>query len=135
MAVVDLEKLTLVGLNVEKDRILERLMAVGVVHLNDLDLASSEVLAQWSHLITKEDTENAVAELDTEIEQTKQALDRLAKYVGDKRPCLSLNGPSLSMSLPAWHMSNPNAGRSYMTSFALSGSSRSCRTRKTRFST
>lgn len=57
MAVVDLEKLTLVGLNVEKDRILERLMAVGVVHLNDLDLASSEVLAQWSHLITKEDTE------------------------------------------------------------------------------
>lgn len=85
MAVVDLEKLTLVGLNVEKDRILERLMAVGVVHLNDLDLASSEVLAQWSHLITKEDTENAVAELDTEIEQTKQALDRLAKYVGDKK--------------------------------------------------
>ena len=33
----------------------------------------------------QEDTENAVAELDTEIEQTKQALDRLAKYVGDKK--------------------------------------------------
>ena len=73
MAVVNMHKLMLVGLNTDKDRILERLMATGVVEVNDLDLDSSDVLAQWSHLVIKEDCENVVAELDSQIEQVKQA--------------------------------------------------------------
>ena len=86
MAVVEMHKLTLVGLNAEKGRILERLMAMGVVQVNDLDLASSDVLTKWSHLVTKEDSASVVEELDIEIEQAKQALDRLARYNGDKKP-------------------------------------------------
>jgi len=96
MAVVEMHKLTLVGLNSEKDRILEQLMAIGVVQVNDLDLAEAAVFAQWSHLVTKENTEGIVEVLDSQIAQAGQALARLAKYEGDKKPMFA---PKRAVSL------------------------------------
>jgi len=86
MAVVSMDKLTLVGLNSDKEQILEELMALGAVEITAQDLSSSELLTDWSHLVTKEDRTGTIAQLNNQLEQVELALSRLARYNGGKKP-------------------------------------------------
>jgi len=86
MAVVDMNKLTLVGLNTDKTDILNQLMALGVVEITAQDLDTSDHLSQWSHLITHDDRTDSIAYLNNLLEQVRFALNRLAKYNGEKKP-------------------------------------------------
>ena len=104
MAVVSMDKLTLVGLNSDKEQILEELMALGAVEITAQDLSSSELLTDWSHLVTKEDRTGTIAQLNNQLEQVELALSRLARYNGGKSRC-SLKERWLSASLLLWRLS------------------------------
>lgn len=86
MAVVKMNKLTLVGLNSEKDQILEQLMALGWVQVNSQDIDADASLAQWSHYFSADNNNETIAQLENRIQQLGLALGRLSKYIGDKKP-------------------------------------------------
>lgn len=81
MAIVKMDKLTLIGLEADKERILESLMKMGVVEVID----SSEKISsdEWKDLVVCDGEFEEVSEFDEKVSRIKSAIDYLAKY--DKR--------------------------------------------------
>jgi len=82
MAVVEMNKLTLIGLNTDKEKILERLMEQGVTEIVDKDRLSSE---EWSSLMEKDGDAESVHQLDNRIEKVSSALGKLSGYTVSKK--------------------------------------------------
>lgn len=81
MAIVNMNKLSLIGLKSDKERILETLMKMGVVEITDLgEKMSSE---DWSKLFSSEENAEEISNLNGKLDKISAALDYLSKF--DKR--------------------------------------------------
>ncbi|MFZ5985676.1 MAG: V-type ATP synthase subunit I [Bacillota bacterium] len=81
MAIVKMNKLSLIGLETDKERILESLMKMGVVEIID----SSEKISseEWTDLVVADGDSEGVSHFDENITRVKAALEYLSKF--DKR--------------------------------------------------
>jgi len=77
-----MNKLTLIGLNSDKEKILERLMEQGVTEIVDKDRLSSE---EWSSLMEKDGDSESVQQLGNRIEKVASALGKLSGYEVQKK--------------------------------------------------
>ena len=84
MAIVKMSKLSVIGMNAEKQDLIKSLMDLGVVEVSsNADKLLSE---EWSGLVEKDGDEEGVAAQDKEINKAVSALDILSKFVGIKQP-------------------------------------------------
>jgi len=81
MAIVRMNKITLVGLEKRKELIVDSLMKMGVVEIVNVEPAASE--EELAKLVAKDGEEAVVAGLEDEIAKARSAIDYLSKY--DKR--------------------------------------------------
>ena len=83
MAIVKMNKLSLIGLESDKDKILDTLMNMGVVEITE----SSERLSseEWKDLVIQDGDSEKVALLDDKINKVKWAIDYLSKFSSKKK--------------------------------------------------
>jgi len=86
MAIVKMNKISLIGLESEKERILENLMKLGVVEITD----SKEKMSSddWKELVDVDGDNESVSRLDAQIDRVSAIIDYLDKF--DKRKKTSL---------------------------------------------
>lgn len=84
MAIVEMCKINLIGLLKDKDGILERLMELGVVHLNEPGVDNSEsVLDNYAH---RDGDSETIQSIEEEIELVASALKFLSQFDNRKKP-------------------------------------------------
>lgn len=84
MAIVEMCKIDLIGLLKDKDGILERLMELGVVHLNDPDAGNSESgLDNYAH---RDGDSETIQSIEEKIELAASALKFLSQFDNRKKP-------------------------------------------------
>ena len=88
MAIVELSKFGVIGLNERKPQILKRLMDLGVVEIKNQDAKLTD--EDWSPFIEKDGDEVAVYNLDTKISEVSNALEALNKYDKGKKPLIKV---------------------------------------------
>ena len=83
MAIVKMHKVSIIGMENNKDRIIENLMNIGVIDISDLSNKDSykEVL----EITKRENVEDKVSELESKIKAVKNAIDYLAFYDKKKK--------------------------------------------------
>jgi len=83
MAIVKMNKLSLIGLESDKEKILNTLMNMGVVEINE----SSEKLSLdgWKDLVVQDGDSEKVAILDDKINKVKWVIDYLSKFSSKKK--------------------------------------------------
>ena len=81
MAIVNMNKLSLIGLKSDKEKILETFMKMGVVEVTDLkEEMSSE---EWGKLVSNEDNAREISELNSKLDKISASIEYLSKF--DKR--------------------------------------------------
>jgi len=92
MAIVKMNKISLIGLESEKERILENLMKLGVVEITDAkEKISSD---EWKELVNIDGDSESVSRLDAQIDRVSAVIDYLDKF--DKRKNLSFQRDGIS---------------------------------------
>jgi len=91
MAIVELSKLNVIGLNENKADILGEIMKLGVVEINNQE--NKLVDENWSALIHKDGDEETVYSVDVDIAETAAALEALNKYYKGKKPLIKTRKP------------------------------------------
>ena len=88
MAIVKLNKLSIIGLETEKEAVLTGLQALGAAELSD----PSERLkdADWAGILRKESGEDRVSELDARVAKAETVLESIARYSGEKAPLFAM---------------------------------------------
>ncbi|MCX7843046.1 MAG: V-type ATP synthase subunit I [Clostridia bacterium] len=81
MAIVEMSRITLIGLNRDKEMIMDALMKLGAIELADADekLASEE----WSSVTARDGDAEEVSSLENKLEKLRFSIEYLAKF--DKR--------------------------------------------------
>ena len=83
MAIVEMSKLSIVGLNADKRAILRLLMEYGWVQIDD----SSYLLEQeYGETLQRDSAESEVIQLDQKISLLSQCLESIKKFVTIKQP-------------------------------------------------
>lgn len=84
MAIVKMKKLSVIGMQDEKQAVLRDLMNLGLVEVsNNQDKLQDE---EWQDLVVKDGDEARVAEKDRELAQVKQALSIIEQFGKLKKP-------------------------------------------------
>jgi len=83
MAIVKMDKISLIALQKDRNEIIDSLMKMGVVQIEDIDADNSE--NGLSGLIAKSGDEEKVIELDTQIEKVKATIDYLSAFNTKKK--------------------------------------------------
>ena len=84
MATIKMKKLSVIGMNDEKQALIKELMDLGVVEVTrPEDKLQSE---EWTKLVVKDGDEAAVAEFDKKISAADSALSLLDRYDSSKKP-------------------------------------------------
>lgn len=83
MAIVKMDKISLIGLQKDRNKIIDSLMEFGAVEISDIDADAYE--AKWSGLIVKDGDEDRVSQLEAEIARVRSAIDYLAGYSTKKK--------------------------------------------------
>lgn len=87
MAIVKMNKLSVIGMNAEKQDIIKTLMDLGVVEVsNNSDKLQNE---DWMKLVTKDSDDENAAIYDKELSQVVNALEVLDKNAKIKKPILA----------------------------------------------
>ncbi|WP_027622402.1 V-type ATP synthase subunit I [Acetivibrio clariflavus] len=87
MAIVKMSKLSLIGLESDKEKILDILMNMGVVEISEsLEKLSSE---EWKDLVVQDGDSEKVAILDDKINKVKWAIEYLSKFSSKKKGLFS----------------------------------------------
>lgn len=87
MAIVKMNKISLIGLESEKERILENLMKLGVVEITDAkEKISSD---EWKELVNIDGDSESVSRLDAQIDRVSAVIDYLDKFDKRKKPLFS----------------------------------------------
>ncbi|MCI8341975.1 MAG: V-type ATP synthase subunit I [Firmicutes bacterium] len=91
MAIVELKKLSVVGLDGHKAKTMDSLMKAGFVEINNQDskLADDE----WSAFVERDGAEETANELDAKIAEALTALEAISKYSGVKKPLFKTRKP------------------------------------------
>jgi len=91
MAIVELSKLSVIGMNDSKNQILSEIMELGVVEIcNSDDKLTDE---EWSQLVTRDGDEKSLSRLEIKLSETSQALEVLEKYDKTKKPLIKVRKP------------------------------------------
>ena len=91
MAIVEMSKLGVIGLNDNKNDILKGLMALGVCEINSQDDKLSD--NEWAALIKRDSDENAAINTDIKISEISSATEVLNKYFTGKKPLIACRKP------------------------------------------
>ena len=91
MAIVEMSKLGVIGLNDNKNDILKGLMALGVCEINSQDDKLSD--NEWAALIKRDSDENATINTDIKISEISSATEVLNKYFIGKKPLIACRKP------------------------------------------
>lgn len=84
MSVVKMNKVTIIGLESEKENLLSQLMELGVVELRD---QSEKLLtSEWAAVTRKDGNEDAVAEWEGRLNRVQTAMDAMERYDKAKKP-------------------------------------------------
>ena len=84
MAIVNMNKLSVIGMNAEKEDIIKTLMSLGVVEITGVNDKLQN--AKWSRLVDKDGDEERMAIQDKELVRVNNALGVLTKYANLKSP-------------------------------------------------
>ena len=85
MSIVKMHKIAIIGMENEKDGIIEQLMNIGVLHISDVSRIQDE---SWAQLVVKDENEEEIFQLAADIEKIKISLDYLKQYDKRKSRCL-----------------------------------------------
>lgn len=86
MAIVKMNKISLIGLESDKERILENLMKLGVVEITDpKEKISSD---EWKDLVDVDGDGESVSGLDAQIDRVSAIIDYLDKFDTRKKTSL-----------------------------------------------
>ncbi|MDQ2085123.1 V-type ATP synthase subunit I [Herbivorax sp. ANBcel31] len=77
MAIVNMNKLSLIGLKSDKEQILENLMKMGVVEITDLSEKMSS--DDWDQLVSNEENTEEISKLNGNLDKISSALEYLSK--------------------------------------------------------
>ena len=91
MAIVDMKKVSVIGLNDMKEQLLKEIMDLGVVEINNQENKLSD--EQWNKLVEKDSDEGTVYELEEKISVVSGALEALNKYFTGKKPLFKTRKP------------------------------------------
>lgn len=84
MAIVKMNKLSIIGLSSEKEALLRDLMELGVVELKD---QSDKLLdQQWAAITRRDGDEDQVSAIESRMAEVQTALDAIDKYDTAKKP-------------------------------------------------
>ena len=84
MATIKMKKLSVIGMNDEKQALIKELMDLGIVEVaNPEGKLQSE---EWTNLVVKDGDEATLAEFDKKISYADSALSLLDRYDGSKKP-------------------------------------------------
>ncbi len=78
MAIVKMNKISIIGLAEEKDEILKELMDIGLVDIEDMQEKTNE--EEWVSLVSKDGNTELVAKLKEKIEKITKAIEYLLPY-------------------------------------------------------
>ena len=84
MAIVKMKKLSVIGMNEEKQNLLRELMDFGAVEIASPEDKLRE--NEWKKLVVKDGDEESVAKFDTRIANAQTALDILKEYADISKP-------------------------------------------------
>lgn len=87
MAIVKMNKISIIGLNKEKPLLVKEIMDLGVVEISSQDYKLTE--PDWISYVKKDGDENEVFNYDSRISTIGEALAKLDRYDTGKRPLLS----------------------------------------------
>lgn len=88
MAIVKMNKLSVIGMNEEKQDLLRDLMDLGVVEVSGVtDKLQDE---EWKDLVVKDGDEEHVSEYDRQLTQIQSALSIIAQYGKIKKPLFAM---------------------------------------------
>lgn len=87
MAIVKMNKISIIGLNKEKPLLVEEIMDLGVVEISSQDYKLTD--PDWISYVKKDGNENEVFNYDSRISTIGEALAKLDRYDTGKRPLLS----------------------------------------------
>lgn len=83
MAIVSMNKLSLIGLETEKERILENLMKLGVVEINSSTEKMSSDL--WKDLVSIDGDNDKIASLDSSLDRISSVINYLETFDNKKK--------------------------------------------------
>lgn len=87
MAIVKMNKITLIGLEKDQEEILEKLMKLGVVEIENVQDKTS--LDEWAGLVVKDGEEASVSELEADISKVGSAIEYLSRFNESKKSLFS----------------------------------------------
>ncbi|MGN0709321.1 MAG: hypothetical protein ACI4LM_03650, partial [Anaerovoracaceae bacterium] len=86
MSIVSMEKLAVIGLKSEKERLLPKLMDLGMVEITDQTSMLDD--DEWKNLAKPDGDEEAAAALESEINGVEQAVELIKEYGTAKEPLI-----------------------------------------------
>ncbi|WP_094549090.1 V-type ATP synthase subunit I [Petroclostridium xylanilyticum] len=78
MAIVKMDKISLIGLETDKEQIIESLMKMGIVEITNIEQKGSE--EEWVQFVAKDGDEGEVSRIEADISRVRSALDYLVRY-------------------------------------------------------
>lgn len=84
MAIVKMNKLSLIGLHSSKSAIIEELMNLGVVEINAQDQKLTD--GDWASVVARDGNENEVVAVEAELSKVSTVLDTISRYNTAKKP-------------------------------------------------
>lgn len=88
MAIVKMNKVDVIALKSEQDRILDLLMSQGVTQI--VDITPESIDDQYGGLLKKNELHDATGEVDMQQKSLREAIDILARYVDAKKVMFAL---------------------------------------------
>jgi V/A-type H+/Na+-transporting ATPase subunit I len=88
MAIVDMNRISIIGLQQDKDAIMENLMKMGVVDL--VDLQKDDAAGKWSGFAEKDGDNEQAMLLETQIDKVRSAIQYLSRYRVEKKGLFAL---------------------------------------------
>ncbi len=82
-----MNKISVIGLNSIKQKLIKEIMDLGVVEISSLDSKLTD--PEWTSYVNKDGNENEVVNLDAKISKINEVLNSLDRYDKSKRPLLS----------------------------------------------
>ncbi|HHV96391.1 MAG TPA: V-type ATP synthase subunit I [Clostridiaceae bacterium] len=83
MSIVRMHKIAIIGLENDKEDIIEELMNIGVLHISDVSGKLQD--ENWTELVNIEENEEEIFQLALDIEKIKASLDYLKQYDKGKK--------------------------------------------------
>ena len=94
MAIVNMNKISIIGLDSIKTELIKRTMDLGAVEISSQDLKLTD--PEWNAYVKKDGNENEVFNLDVKISQVTEVLNTLESYDTSKRPLFNTRKPITS---------------------------------------